>query len=80
MLKCKELRQQIYEDFYQSRLVQKSVKLLDNIPKTRKTTKSKSEIIKHDFNKESCHGWFGENVTFYIKRSDKGSEKRGGVL
>ena len=56
MLKCKELRQQIYEDFYQSRLVQKSVKLLDNIRKTRKTTKSKSEIIKHDFNKESCHG------------------------
>ena len=53
MLKCKELAQQIYADFYQSRLVQKSVKLFDNIPKTRKATKSKSGIIK--LNKEAVN-------------------------
>ena len=67
MLKCKELRQQIYEDFYQSRLVQKSVKLLDNIPKTRKTTKSKKEIIKHDFNKEVVMADLENAVTKAVK-------------
>ena len=55
MLKCKELGQQIYADFYQSRLDKKSVKLFDNIPKTRKTTKSESLIIKFDLNKEAVN-------------------------
>ena len=55
MLECKELGQQNYADFYQSHLVKKSVKLFDNISKTRKTTKSKSGVIKYDMNKEAAN-------------------------
>ena len=55
ILRCKELGQQIYADFYQSCLIQKSVKLFDNTPKTRKATKSKKGITKYDLNKEAIN-------------------------
>ena len=53
LLKSVEIGDSARKDFYKSRLEQKSSKLFDTIPKTRKVKRPTATALKYDLNKET---------------------------
>ena len=53
LLNCDTLGRSARNEFYETRLKEKSKQLLDKIPKTRKTTKKTEAKVTTDLNKET---------------------------
>ena len=63
LLDCISLGETARDEFYKSRLVEKTAKLLDNIPKTRKNgSKKKAKQHSYDINKETVK--FLQNIDY----------------
>ena len=52
-LNCQQLGKAARSQFYKTRLEEKTMQLLDNIPKTKKTKKKTKTVITYDLNKET---------------------------
>ena len=53
LINCNSLEKAATNEFYKSRLKEKNKQLLETIPKTKKSTKKKSEKKEYDFSKET---------------------------